>query len=157
MIALQYRVGFARHQMVFNNSSLRICKFKKILKFFLTHQIGQYLSTHNYSWQDRKEAFITLLTVLWLCIVFWESNLGISIKMKTTHTFGSNNSTGVNVSQRNKNNSIRRFTQIHEEMVGWHHRLDGHEFEQTLGVDDGQGSLACCSPWVAKSRTRLSD
>ena len=37
MIALQYRVGFARHQMVFNNSSLRICKFKKILKFFLTH------------------------------------------------------------------------------------------------------------------------
>ena len=70
--------------------------------------------------------------------------------MKTTHTFGSNNSTGVNVSQRNKNNSIRRFTQIHEEMVGWHHRLDGHEFEQTPGVDDGQGSLACCSPWGPK-------
>ena len=32
-------------------------------------------------------------------------------------------------------------------MVGWHHRLDGHEFEQALGVGDGQGSLACCSPW----------
>ena len=32
-------------------------------------------------------------------------------------------------------------------MVGWHRRLDGHEFEQTLGDDDGQGSLACCSPW----------
>ena len=32
------------------------------------------------------------------------------------------------------------------EMVGWHHRLDGHEFEQALGVGDGQGSLACCSP-----------
>ena len=31
-------------------------------------------------------------------------------------------------------------------MIGWHHRLDGHEFEQTLGVGDGQGSLACCSP-----------
>ena len=30
-------------------------------------------------------------------------------------------------------------------MVGWHHRLDGHEFEQTLGVGDGQGSLECCS------------
>ena len=29
-------------------------------------------------------------------------------------------------------------------MVGWHHRLDGHEFEQALGVGDGQGSLACC-------------
>ena len=34
-----------------------------------------------------------------------------------------------------------------DEMVGWHHRLNGHEFEQALGVDDGQGSLACCSLW----------
>ena len=34
-----------------------------------------------------------------------------------------------------------------DEMVGWHHRLDGREFEQALGVGDGQGSLACCSPW----------
>ena len=32
----------------------------------------------------------------------------------------------------------------------WHHRLNGHEFEQALGVDDGQGSLACCSPWGRK-------
>ena len=31
-------------------------------------------------------------------------------------------------------------------MVGWHHRLHGHEFEQAPGVDDGQGSLVCCSP-----------
>ena len=31
-------------------------------------------------------------------------------------------------------------------MVGWHHRHDGHEFEQALGVGDGQGGLACCSP-----------
>ena len=34
-----------------------------------------------------------------------------------------------------------------DEMVGWHHRLDGHEFEQAPGVGDGQGSLMCCSPW----------
>ena len=34
-----------------------------------------------------------------------------------------------------------------DEMVGWHHWLIGHEFEQALGVGDGQGSLACCSPW----------
>ena len=34
-----------------------------------------------------------------------------------------------------------------DEMVGWHHQIDGHEFEQALGVGDGQGSLACCSPW----------
>ena len=33
-----------------------------------------------------------------------------------------------------------------DEMVGWHHQLDGHEFEQTPGVGDGQGGLACCSP-----------
>ena len=37
-----------------------------------------------------------------------------------------------------------------DEMVGWHHRLDGHEFEQALGVGDRQGSLACCSPWGCK-------
>ena len=35
-------------------------------------------------------------------------------------------------------------------MVGWHHRLDGHDFEQALGVGDGQGSLVCCSPWGRK-------
>ena len=37
-----------------------------------------------------------------------------------------------------------------DEMVGWHHRLDGHEFVETLGVGDGQGGLACCSPWDHK-------
>ena len=33
------------------------------------------------------------------------------------------------------------------EMVGWHHRLNGHEFEQAPGGGNGQGSLVCCSPW----------
>ena len=37
-----------------------------------------------------------------------------------------------------------------DEVVGWHHRLDGHEFEQAPGVSDGQGSQACCSPWGHK-------
>ena len=37
-----------------------------------------------------------------------------------------------------------------DEMVGWHHRLYGHEFEQTLGVGDGQGGLMCWSPWGCK-------
>ena len=36
------------------------------------------------------------------------------------------------------------------EMVGWHLQLNGHEFEQALGVGDGQGSLVCCSPWGRK-------
>ena len=35
-------------------------------------------------------------------------------------------------------------------MVGWHHRLNGHEFEQVPGVGDGQERLACCSPWDRK-------
>ena len=37
-----------------------------------------------------------------------------------------------------------------DEVVGWHHQLDGHEFQQALGVGDGLGSLACCSPWGRK-------
>ena len=36
---------------------------------------------------------------------------------------------------------------IEDEMVGWHHQLDGHEFEQALGDGHGQGGLVCCSPW----------
>ena len=35
-------------------------------------------------------------------------------------------------------------------MAGWHHRLDGHEFEWTPGVGDGQGALACCNSWGLK-------
>ena len=34
-----------------------------------------------------------------------------------------------------------------EDEIGWHHRLDGHEFQEALGVGDGQGIQACCSPW----------
>ena len=44
-----------------------------------------------------------------------------------------------------------------DEMAGWHHHLNGHEFGWTLGVGDGQGGLACCDSWVAKSWTQLSD
>ena len=36
------------------------------------------------------------------------------------------------------------------EMVRWHHQLNGHEFEYALGVGDGQGGLVCCSPWGRK-------
>ena len=37
-----------------------------------------------------------------------------------------------------------------DEMVGWHHRLNGHEYVQGPGAGDGQGSLVCCSPWGHK-------
>ena len=43
------------------------------------------------------------------------------------------------------------------EMAGWHHRLDGYEFEQALGIGDGQGGLAWCNPWGRKGRTVLSN
>ena len=39
---------------------------------------------------------------------------------------------------------------IEDEMVGWHHQLNGHEFEQALGDGEGQGRLAHCSPWGCK-------
>ena len=51
----------------------------------------------------------------------------------------------------------RRRSGKEDEMVGWHHQLDGHEFEQALGVGDGQGGLACGSPLGCKDRTRLSN
>ena len=41
-----------------------------------------------------------------------------------------------------------------DEMAGWHHRLDGHEFGWAPGVGDGQGGLACCSPWGHKESDR---
>ena len=37
-----------------------------------------------------------------------------------------------------------------DEMAGWHHQLGGHEFEQTPGDEEGQGTLACCCPWGHK-------
>ena len=44
-----------------------------------------------------------------------------------------------------------------DEMVGWHHRLNGHEFEQTLGDGEGQGGLTCGSPWGHKESDMTGD
>ena len=49
---------------------------------------------------------------------------------------------------------------VEDELVGWHHQLSGHKFEQTLGDSEGQGSLECCSPWGHKDSVvteRLND
>ena len=46
---------------------------------------------------------------------------------------------------------------MEEEMVGWHHQLNGHEFEQALGNRERQESLACCRPSVAESWTLLNN
>ena len=44
----------------------------------------------------------------------------------------------------------RRRRRTKDEMIGWYHRLNGHEFEQSLGDSDGQGSPACCRQWGRK-------
>ena len=44
-----------------------------------------------------------------------------------------------------------------DDMVVWHHWLNGHEFQQALGIGDGQGSQTCCSPRITKSQTPLSN
>ena len=44
-----------------------------------------------------------------------------------------------------------------DEMVGWHHQLNGREFEQAPGDGEGHGSLICCSPWGRKESDTLSD
>ena len=44
----------------------------------------------------------------------------------------------------------RRKGTTEDEMVGWHHRLNGHDFEHTSGDGEGQRNLACCSPWGRK-------
>ena len=52
---------------------------------------------------------------------------------------------------------IRQEEKKMTEIVAWHHRLNGQEFEQAPGDGEGQGRLVCCSPWVAKNWTQLSD
>ena len=60
--------------------------------------------------------------------------------MWRTDSFGNNPDTGKDWGQEEE-------WMTEDEMVGWHHRLNGREFEQTPGVGDGQGGLACYSPW----------
>ena len=70
-------------------------------------------------------------------------NLGVIVKSKTIHLIGltrKDPDAGEDWRQEEKGTP-------EDEMIGWHHRLDGHEFEQAPGVGDGQSSLVCCSPW----------
>ena len=51
----------------------------------------------------------------------------------------------------------RRKGTTEDEMVGWHHRLDGHEFEQILGDGGGQESLVCCNSWVGHAELDMTE
>ena len=55
--------------------------------------------------------------------------------------------TGTNIIAMKRYEIFQEGPSTEDEMVGWHHRLHGHKFEQGPGVGDGQGSLACCTPW----------
>ena len=65
--------------------------------------------------------------------------------MGRTDSFKKNPDAGKDCGQEEKGTT-------EDEMVGWHHQLNGHEFEQALGVGDGQGGLACCSLWGFRVR-----
>ena len=51
----------------------------------------------------------------------------------------------------------RRGRQTENEMVGWHHQLNRHEFEQAPGDGNGQGSLVCCNPWDCKDQSDTTE
>ena len=68
--------------------------------------------------------------------ILWPSNVKCQL-------FGKDPDTGKDWRQEEKG-------MTEDETVGWHHRLDGHEFEQALGDGEGQGSMVCCSSWGCK-------
>ena len=58
--------------------------------------------------------------------------------------------TGLKICDAGKDRGQEEKGKTEDEMVGWHHRLDGHGFGWTPGVGDGQGGLACCGSWGSK-------
>ena len=68
---------------------------------------------------------------------------GLMLKLKLQYFGGKDPGAGKDLRQEEKGTT-------EDEMVVWHHRLDGHEFEQALGDGEGQGNLACCSSWGCK-------
>ena len=85
-------------------------------------------------------------TVFFLCVLRTElGETGVGWRVETTQALA------LNLAILPKN--VVGFSPLgvtEDEMVGWHHRLIEHEFEQALGDGEGQGSLACCSPWGRK-------
>ena len=79
----------------------------------------------------------------YLAVMFYKSWLIIRIILFYWRLTGKDPDAGKDWRQEEKGTTD-------DEMVGWHHWLEGHEFEQALGVGDGQQSLVCCSPWGCK-------
>ena len=72
----------------------------------------------------------------------WSSNT-LAISCEKSQLIGKDPDAGIDWRQEEKGS-------IEDEMVGWHHWLNGHVFEQALGDGEGQGNLTCCSPWGCK-------
>ena len=89
--------------------------------------------------------FLTSILTSRSCQLLMRLNLVLNIYTKLEKTL-----------MLGKTESRRRRGQQYE-MVGWHHRLNAHEFEQAPGDGEGKGSLACWSTWVRKDWTRLND
>ena len=74
-------------------------------------------------------------------ITYWKNKVDIGLPGAESRLIGKDPDAGKDWRQEEKGTT-------EAEMVGRHPRLDGHEFEWTPGVGDGQGGLTCCSPWV---------
>ena len=110
---------------------------------------------HKEGWALKNWCFWTVVLEKTLespldCKEIQPVNLCINPSDAKSQLIGNNPGTGKDWGQEE-----REVTE--DEMVRWRHWLNGHEFDQTPGYSEGQGSLACCSPWVARSWTWLSN
>ena len=80
---------------------------------------------------------------------------GLMLKLKLQYLDAKNQLIGKDPDARKDWRQEEKGT-TEEEMVGWHHQLNGHEFEQAPGVGDGQGGLVCCRPWGRKESDTLN-
>ena len=100
---------------------------------------------HNFIFSCQSNILIKVLTTAWIFIVRTEAEVPILWPPDgKSQLIGKDPDAGKDWRQEEDKGTTE------DEMVGWHHQLNGQEFEQAPGVGDGQGSLACHSPWGCK-------
>ena len=119
---------------------IKVCLVKAIVFPLVMYGWELY---HNKSWVPNNWCFSTVVLekTLESPLNWRRSNLSVLKEISPKKTL-----------MRGKTDGKAGMTE--DEMIGWYHWLDGYEFEQALGVGDGQGSLACCSPWGLKESDR---
>ena len=135
-------------------------KVKKLLHYYTTSPVCSWISTQEeirinvqvlYIWTEVLERLLRSNQPILKEISPEYSLEGLMLKLKLQYfdhlmwrtDSGKDPDAGKDWRQEEKGTTD-------DEMAGWHHWLDWHEFEQSLGTGDGQGSLACCSPWGRK-------